>query len=112
MHYPTQIVNRFNEYFTSIRENLATGFANNPIEQQFSFLPIDSDSTKDLLKEINSTKATGLDEIPAKLVKIGAEALAFSFTHVINEILNSGTFPNKLKKAKVIPVPKKGSTED
>ena len=118
---PTQIANRFNEYFTSIGENLAAGFTNNPIDraekpnffhQQFSFLPVDSDTTKDLLKEINSTKATGLDEIPAKLVKIGADALAFPFTHVINEILNSGTFPSKLKKAKVIPVHKKGSTED
>ena len=63
-------------------------------------MPIDSDTTKDLLKEINSPKATGLDEIPAKLVKIGAEALAFPLTHVINEILNSGTFPSKLKKQK------------
>ena len=41
---------------------------------------------------MNYTKATGLDEIPGKLVKID-EALASPYTIVISEISSSGIFP-------------------
>ena len=60
-----------------------------------------------ILKTQNPKKATGCDQIPAKLLKHASFQIAPVISYIINKALDEGTFPNMLKKAEVIPVYKK-----
>ena len=50
----------------------------------------------------------GFDGISSRLLKLIKPVLTKSFTLIINQILTTGVFPDKLKTAKVIPIYKKG----
>ena len=50
-----------------------------------------------LLKNIDDKKATGLDEIPLKLVKISAEVLSQSLADAINNSISKRVFPGNAK---------------
>jgi retron-type reverse transcriptase len=54
-------------------------------------------------------KASGLDRFSAKLVKTAAGSLAKHLTFIINQSFNACSVPDKMKKARVIPLYKKGS---
>lgn len=64
------------------------------------------------LKQLDSSKATGLDNIPSRFLKDAAENISPSITHIINMSIEYGYFPKDLKNAKVIPLYKKGSKLD
>ena len=60
-------------------------------------------------KTINNlpTKNCGFDGISTKLLKVIEPVILKSLTLLINQVLYSGVFPDKLKIAKVIPIFKK-----
>ena len=60
-----------------------------------------------ILKTLNPKKATGCDQILAKLLKHASSQIAPVISNIINKALDEGNFPNILKKAEVIPVYKK-----
>ena len=55
-------------------------------------------------------KATGLDKIPNRLLKIAADVVTPSLTGVFNQSLMTGIFPSDWKLAEVSPIFKNGST--
>ena len=57
-------------------------------------------------KEIDIKKAVGVDTIPPKLIKIGADIIAEPLTQAINCCLLQGIFPDNAKIAFVVPVDK------
>ena len=57
-------------------------------------------------------KATSLDNIPCKLLKIAADVVAPSLTCIFNPSLLTGIYPSDWKVAKVIPFFKNGSKTD
>ena len=59
-----------------------------------------------LLESLKRKKATGLDDIPAYLLKDCANVIAKSLTHIINSSLTTGVFPTDWKLSKLIPIPK------
>ena len=59
------------------------------------------------LKKLTPKKATGPDDIPPKLVKLGSPVLASIITKVINYGITTSNFPSSLKMANVSPVYKK-----
>ena len=59
-----------------------------------------------ILKTPNPKKATGCDQIPAKLLKHASLQIAPVISIIINKALDEGTFRNNLKNAEVIPVQK------
>ncbi len=61
------------------------------------------------LQNLNSSKATGLDNIPARFLKDAAEVITPCITHIINMSIEQGHCPNDFKFARVIPLYKKGS---
>ena len=65
-----------------------------------------------LLKAIDVGKATGLDKIPNRLLKIAADVVAPSLTGIFNQSLVTGIFPSDWKMAKVSPIFKNGSKSD
>ena len=60
-----------------------------------------------VLPTLNPKKATGCDQIPAKLLKHASFQIAPVISNITNKALDEGTFPHIIKKADVIPVYKK-----
>ncbi|PNF28301.1 hypothetical protein B7P43_G05448, partial [Cryptotermes secundus] len=56
--------------------------------------------------------SAGYDEIPEYLVKKCINYVKRPLAHIFNASLSSGTFPDRLKLAKVIPLHKKGEYHD
>jgi hypothetical protein len=62
-----------------------------------------------LLESINSNKATGLDGIPGRILKLSADVVSPSLTKIFNQCLIQGVYPDDWKIAKVVPVFKNGA---
>ena len=59
------------------------------------------------LRNLNSRKSTGIDDIPARFLKDGANEIKTVVTHLINLSIDTGIVPDELKYAKVKPLYKK-----
>ena len=59
------------------------------------------------LKKIDEKKATGLDRIPSKLLKMAASIIAPSLTSIFSKSILTGIYPNDWKAAKVTPLLKR-----
>ena len=55
--------------------------------------------------------STGIDEIPISVVKSSSDYIPFGFCHIFNISLSQDQFMIDFKKAKVIPVHKKGQKQ-
>ena len=60
-----------------------------------------------VIDKFNVKKATGVDKISVKLMKLGKISLLSPITKIINMSIDSGIFPNRLKEAQVTPIFKK-----
>ena len=75
----------------------------------FSFRYCTQDEVFKLLKEIDPSKAVGLDNIGGKFLKEGAEELSRPISQLINLSIKNSTFPDQCKIAKLKALYKKGS---
>ena len=73
----------------------------------FSFKEITSQDMCKVLQEIGTSKATGYDEVSAKLLKLGSESLCQPLTIPFNKCITECIFPTQLKLAIVYPICKK-----
>ena len=60
-----------------------------------------------VLKSLDPNKATGPDEIPARILKKTATTIAPSLCKLFNRSLGEGYIPSEWKLANVVPVYKK-----
>ncbi len=122
------IANEFNTYFSNITENL--NISQDTTNCQFenledfisSHIPENVEFTMPFMTEnfvllqlltLNESKATGLDSIGAKFLKMSAHTIAAPLCHIFNLSIRKSVFPSLLKIAKVIPVYKnRGSKHD
>ena len=111
----------FHSHFTNIGHSLTQEIPSseidplayvNPVDGVFSFQRINVQKVIKLLKAIDVSKATGLDKIPNRLLKIAADVVAPSLTGIFNQSLVTGIFPSDWKMAKVSPIFKYGSKTD
>ena len=63
-----------------------------------------------LLKNMDTDKAPGLDNLSARFLKDGANVLAKPITQICNLYIKFSIFPTKCQIAKLKPLFKKGST--
>ena len=75
----------------------------------FSLSKVTAERVAEMLGELNTAKATGLDNISAKFLRDGAQVIAPCVAHLINLSLEQGIVPSCTKHAKIIPLFKKGS---
>ena len=61
------------------------------------------------IKLLDTTKATGIDNINAKNLKLSAAVIAPVLTHIFKCSIETRVFPSAFKEAKVIPIYKKGT---
>ena len=62
-----------------------------------------------VVRSINVSKSSGLDNINSTTLKIAFEFLIPELTHMYNLSIRSEKFPDSWKKALVVPIPKKGN---
>ena len=119
-HEPRDIAQGFADYFhtaiTKIRQNMQS-FVSTPARSPkpssvFRLSRVEEDFVCNELRKIKTSKSTGLDNIPARLLKDGAAPLAKPLTTLINRSLAEGAIPSDWKHASVTPIHKAGSTTD
>jgi hypothetical protein len=57
-----------------------------------------------LLSNLKTSKSTGMDSIPARLLKISAEIISPSLTWIFNLCIKTGVYIDDWKKAWVVPI--------
>ena len=83
-----------------------------PTDKTFSLQTPSVDTVYKLLTKLNDRKATGLDRIPCKLLKMAANTVAPSLTGIFEKSICTGIFPTEWKLARVTSVFKKGIKSD
>ena len=64
------------------------------------------------IRILDPSKATGVDSLGPKIIKLAANSISYFIATLINKSISSGTFPSQLKCTKVFPVFKSGSKSD
>ena len=72
----------------------------NPVDGEFSFQRINVKKVIKLFMDIDVGKATGVEKIPNKLLKITADVVAPSLTGIFSQSLVTGIFLSEWKVAK------------
>ena len=117
---PKEIANLFNDFFVNVGKNLAEKFSTSddykkylpPREGTFEFKEVSNTDIHRIIQNMESKRSTGFDEVSNKVIKAVRTAIANPITHLINNSLQTGTIPKKLKIAKVIPLYKSGEKAD
>jgi len=115
------VANRFNDFFSSIGEQIATNFPDTSDEysyylageyvDSFFFTPIlDVDIHKCIFSL--KSKSCHLNSLPVAVLKHLSIVISPILSVLINKSMSSGTFPSILKKASVIPLHKGGAVDD
>ena len=76
---------------------------------KFQFSPVSQETILKLLKNIDESKAAGLDNLSGKFLKDGASVLAKPISQICNLSIKYSQFPSNCKIAKLKPLFKKGS---
>ncbi len=112
------IVNHFNEYFTNIGPKLSKlitppknksfhSYLNNKLSHNFQFKHTDAKTVDEIISNLAPKSSSGFDGISTKLLKTIKTVLIAPITLIINQMISTGIFPDKLKIAKVTPIYKK-----
>ena len=100
------IVNSYKNHPSIIKIKQVVNGSDVSDSERFSFKTVNESEIKDLPKNLDIKKASGIDTIPPKLVKISAEFLTPLLTKAINTSVAQNVFPEKAKTASVIPLDK------
>ena len=118
--------NPFNDHFTNIHNTVTLTqpvSANNDLLHaenlaklsnitNFSIPFVTVDYVETQLKLLDTTKATGIDNINAKYLKLSAAVTAPVLTHIFNCSIKTSVFPSAFKVGNVIKIYKTGDKFD
>ena len=105
---PNEIADFFNTYFASVFTSDNLNRTDNPVLTELNLTELEVET---LLNSLDTNKATGSDEIPARLLKDTASVIAPSICKLFNKSLKQGKVPQDWKLANVVPVYKEGDKE-
>ena len=118
---PNRISNTFNDYFANIGSDLASNICadgNNEMYKQYlltqsqctcKFEKIHEDDILKIINKMDNKSSSGYDMFSNKIIKAIKNEISKPLTLIINQMLESGIFPDSLKIAKIIPLYKKGN---
>ena len=110
------IPNKFNDFFISIglklanKKNVNTTYKNylkNLSMHAFQFKSVDEETVFKTIDMLQPKLSCSIDDISVKLLKTIKAEIYKPITLIINQMLATGIFPDKLTLAKVIPLHKK-----
>ena len=127
-HDALKICSHFNDFFTSIASVLVdklpccknkfslnseclTKFYKdkNPDNKELHLCHVSEMFVYKELCSLNTSKSTGLDGLPARFLRDGADVLKLPITFLINLSISEGVVPDEFKQARVKPLYKKNS---
>ena len=128
LHDPSDVANHINHFYTHVAATLvnnlpstsgiydifSTKFRNfyrdkGVVQNSFSLKPVSKEFIQKELLNLNTSKSTGLDQIPARFLKDGALLLTKPILHIINLSITTEKVPTDSKLARVKPLFKKKS---
>ena len=122
-----KIANAFNSYFIGSVGRLTallgfpskdqgtyigSVFLNKLSKNSFKFTPVSTNFTFEFLRKLKARTATGLDQMPAQLMRDAAAEICNPLTNITNVFLETGYVPREWKVARVGPLFKSGKTTD
>ena len=125
-----KVAEQFNMFFTTVASSLVnklsqgTGkFGDDHVssfyqgkdvspKNAFCLKEVNVDNINQILNWMSANKATGLGDLSARFIKDGARVIAPMITHIVNMSIRQGIIPDDLKRARVIPIHKKGRRTD
>ena len=116
-----EVSENFNSFFSTVADKIGQNVIYDPsthpsiveiknrvdIDNNFDFQNITAERVVKIINTINIKKATGADNIPAKVVRQCKVTVAQQLSSLINLSINTGVFPDSLKVAQVTPIHKK-----
>ena len=114
----------FNDFFINIGSTLASDVTrlspnnvntylklpdSNSPSFHFTYIPVEN--VLMTLRHLKVFKSTGIDKIPAKMLRIAADVIAPSLTYIFNLSLSTGEFMDDWKNARVTPIYKDGNRQ-
>lgn len=121
----TELAECFNDFFINIASKIKEPIVDsdfsklkNHIESKipenvlFELPEIDETFVFKFLSSLDISKATGLDGIGPRLLKLSSPVITKSITFVVRQSLLTGKFPSLWKQAKVNPLHKGGAKEE
>ena len=120
---PETVSNCFNDYFTSIADSIRSNipptpyhfsrFLRNRNPNSMFLTPTTADEVIKVVGNFSSSKSSGPNSIPTKILKRFKHELSIPISILINRSFATGVFPSVLKISNVIPVYKnKGSRQE
>ena len=124
---PEKTANSFNTFFTSMSQNYSDpsdehlysdeklkAFGKSKISSDVTFdiKPLNQTYVQNQLSTLDISKATGLDDLSAKMLRLSSHIIAAPLTQIFNLSIETKMFPDILKNAKVTPCFKKGDKTD
>ena len=129
---PNTIIEKLNCFFASISDKLKdqqtkqrdknNGFNWNTLnsyvhskvpENVYFQIPLMThDELLSSIRSLDSTKATGLDGITPRIIKLSSDVLVHPLLKIINISIINGNFPDTLKLGKILPIFKGGDKTD
>ena len=122
---PTEMANEFNNFFVNIASKIKEPVTSSnheklrefceaklPAETKFTIPKIQKEKVSKFLSNIDINKATGIDMIGPRLLKLAAPFIADEITFICNHSITNSVFPSKWKEAKVTPLHKNGPHEE
>ena len=117
---PKQITHSFNKHYASVAEEILkerkyegnrsfAEYLHNPPDHTFAVYECDKTEIENIIQTLNPRKATGPNSIPTDILHLLKTEISYPLSIIFNILLRTGTHPELLKTAKVIPIFKKGS---
>lgn len=117
-----EISDKFNKFFVNIGWDISNNVSAtdinysqylNPPNQHSIFLdPIDDHNIMEIVNNIKTKTSLDNNNISTKLLKCSIGQVAKPLSHIINISLSTGTCPDNMKVAKVIPIFKSGDKSE
>ena len=112
----------FNEHFSSVAERLAVSMDScdsNPKELgiqsplcRFKLRHTPLNKVFSALKKLNNGKATGMHNLPNKMLNLSKDIIAKSSSDLFNACIDASVFPSDFKMERVAPIFKSDDRED
>lgn len=111
---PTKIASTLNKYFISrneanqVRNSTKLNDHNTNCKSIF-INPVTSQELINIVKQLNNKKTAGFDGVSVQVIKSSLKYIIEPLVYIVNLSIETGIFPDDLKKALIKPVHKKGS---
>ena len=114
-----EIANGFNSFFANIGTTISDAVPESTIafsdylthncQTNFFMYPTDEHEIINVTKNLKSSTSEGFDNISMKLIKTTVHQVAMLLAHIFNQSFLTGTVPDNMKIAKIVPIFKSGN---